>query len=42
MSKDLDEMLKEAPTLTFEPFTEEKEETLLSRLKEQFKAAFRN
>ena len=26
MSKDLDELLKEAPTLTFEPFTEEKEE----------------
>ena len=26
MSKDLDEMLKEAPTLTFEPFPEEKEE----------------
>ena len=26
MSKDLDEMLKESPTLTFEPFTAEKEE----------------
>ena len=26
MSKNLDEMLKEAPTLTFEPFEEEKEE----------------
>ena len=26
MSKDLDEMLKEAPTLTFEPFPEEKKE----------------
>lgn len=26
MSKDLDEMLKEAPTLTFEPFTEDKKE----------------
>ena len=26
MSKDLDEMLKESPTLTFEPFPEEKEE----------------
>ena len=26
MSKDLDEMLQEAPTLTFEPFAEEKEE----------------
>ena len=29
MSKDLDEMLKEAPTLTFEPFTEEKEEIVV-------------
>ena len=28
MSKDLDEMLKEAPTLTFEPFEEEKEEVV--------------
>ena len=26
MSKDLDELLKEAPTLTFEPFSESKEE----------------
>ena len=29
MSKDLDEMLKEAPTLTFEPFTQEKEEIVV-------------
>ena len=29
MSKDLDEMLKEAPTLTFEPFPEEKEEIVV-------------
>lgn len=29
MSKDLDEMLKEAPTLTFEPFTEEKKEVVI-------------
>ena len=28
MSKNLDEMLKEAPTLTFEPFEEEKEEVV--------------
>ena len=30
MSKDLDEMLKESPTLTFEPFPEEKEEIIVS------------
>ncbi|MBR5127880.1 MAG: toxic anion resistance protein [Roseburia sp.] len=30
MSKNLDEMLKEAPTLTFEPFPEEKEEIIVS------------
>lgn len=29
MSKDLDEMLKETPTLTFEPFTQEKEEIVV-------------
>lgn len=29
MSKDLDEMLKEAPTLTFEPFQEEKQEVVI-------------
>ena len=29
MSKNLDEMLKEAPTLTFEPFPEEKEEVMI-------------
>ena len=29
MSKDLDEMLKEAPTLTFEPFPEAKEEVVV-------------
>lgn len=29
MSKNLDEMLKEAPTLTFEPFTETKEEVVV-------------
>ena len=28
MSKDLDEMLKEAPTLTFNPFPEEKKEVI--------------
>lgn len=30
MSKDLDEMLKESPTLTFEPFPESKEEIVVS------------
>lgn len=30
MSKDLDTMLQEAPTLTFEPFPEEKEEMVIS------------
>lgn len=30
MSKDLDEMLKESPTLTFEPFPTEKEEIVVS------------
>lgn len=30
MSKDLDEMLKEAPTLTFEPFPEKKEEVVVT------------
>ena len=29
MSKDLDEMLKESPTLTFEPFPEEKKEEMV-------------
>ena len=30
MSKDLDALLQEAPTLTFEPFSQEQETTTLS------------
>ena len=38
MSKNLDEMLKEPPTLTFEPFEEEKEELLEVKKAQEIKA----
>lgn len=38
MSKELDEMLKEAPTLTFEPFKEEKESPKAEVVKEEAQA----
>lgn len=38
MSKELDEMLKEAPTLTFEPFKEEKEAPKAEVVKEEAQA----